>query len=100
MVFDTHHAIALHTANGTELILHVGLDTVKLKGQHLEVFVQEGQKIQKGDLILRADLEGIQSAGCRTVTPVIITGAGGAESVELLKTEPVHIGDAVLKVHY
>ena len=100
MVFDTHHAIALHTANDTELILHVGLDTVKLKGQHLEVFVQEGQEIQKGDLILRADLEGIQSAGCRTVTPVIITGAGGAESVELLKTGPVHIGDAVLKVHY
>lgn len=100
MVFDTHHAIALHTANDTELILHVGLDTVKLKGQHLEVFVQEGQKIQKGDLILRADLEGIQSAGYRTVTPVIITGAGGAESVELLKTGPVHIGDAVLKVHY
>ena len=100
MVFDTHHAIALHTANGTELILHVGLDTVKLKGQYLEVFVDEGQKIQKGDLILRADLEGIQSAGCRTVTPVVITGAGGAESVELLKTGPVHIGDAVLKVHY
>lgn len=100
MVFDTHHAIALHTANGTELILHVGLDTVKLNGQHLEVFVQEGQKIQKGDLILRADLEGIPSAGCRTVTPVVITGAGGAESVELLKTGPVHIGDAVLKVHY
>lgn len=100
MVFDTHHAIALHTANDTELILHVGLDTVKLNGQHLEVFVQEGQEIQKGDLILRADLEGIQSAGCRTVTPVIITGAGGAESVELLKSGPVHIGDAVLKVHY
>lgn len=100
MVFDTHHAIALHTANDTELILHVGLDTVKLNGQHLEVFVQEGQKIQKGDLILRADLEGIQSAGCRTVTPVVITGAGGAESVELLKTGPVHIEDAVLKVHY
>ena len=100
MVFDTHHAIALHTANGTELILHVGLDTVKLNGQHLEVFVQEGQKIQKGDLILRADLEGIQSAGYRTVTPVVITGASGAESVELLKTGPVHIGDAVLKVHY
>ena len=100
MVFDTHHAIALHTANGTELILHVGLDTVKLNGQHLEVFIQEGQEIQKGDLILRADLEGIQSAGCRTVTPVVITGAGGAESVELLKTGPVHIGDAVLKVHY
>lgn len=100
MVFDTHHAIALHTANDTELILHVGLDTVKLNGQHLEVFVQEGQKIQKGDLILRADLEGIQSAGCRTVTPVVITSAGGAESVELLKTGPVHIGDDVLKVHY
>ena len=87
MVFDTHHAIALHTANDTELILHVGLDTVKLNGQDLEVFVQEGQEIQKGDLILRADLEGIQSAGCRTVTPVIITGAGGAESVELLKQD-------------
>ena len=100
MVFDTHHAIALHSANGTELILHVGLDTVKLNGQHLEVFVEEGQKIEKGDLILRADLKGISSAGYRTVTPVVITGASGAESVELLRTGPVHIGDAVLKVHY
>ena len=100
MVFDTHHAIALHTANDTELILHVGLDTVKLNGQHLEVFVQEGQKIQKGDLILRADLEGIQSAGCRTVTPVVITGAGGAESVELLKTGPLHFVEYVLNFHY
>ena len=100
MVFDTHHAIALHSANNTELILHVGLDTVKLNGQHLEVFVEEGQKIEKGDLILRADLKGISSAGYRTVTPVVITGASGAESVELLRTGPVHIGDAVLKVHY
>ena len=100
MVFDTHHAIALHSANDTELILHVGLDTVKLNGQHLEVFVEEGQKIEKGDLILRADLKGIASAGYRTVTPVVITGASGAESVELLRTGPVHIGDAVLKVHY
>ena len=100
MIFDTHHAIALHTANDTELILHVGLDTVKLKGQYLEVFVDEGQKIQKGDLILRAGLKGIQSAGYRTVTPVVITGASGAKSVELLKTGPVHIGDSVLKVHY
>ena len=100
MIFDTHHAIALHTANDTELILHVGLDTVKLKGQYLKVFVDEGQKIQKGDLILRADLKGIQSAGYRTVTPVVITGASGAKSVELLTTGPVHIGDSVLKVHY
>lgn len=100
MIFDTHHAIALHTANDTELILHVGLDTVKLNGQHLEVFIQEGQKIQKGDLILRADLEGIQSAGYRTITPVVITGASGAKFVELLTTGPVHIGDSVLKVHY
>ena len=100
MIFDTHHAIALHTANDTELILHVGLDTVKLKGQYLKVFVDEGQKIQKGDLILRADLKGIQSAGYRTVTPVVITGASGAKFVELLTTGPVHIGDSVLKVHY
>ena len=101
MVFDTHHAIALHSAvNDTELILHVGLDTVKLNGQYLEVFVEEGQKIEKGDLILRADLKGIASAGYRIVTPVVITGASGAESVELLKTGPVHIGDPVLKVHY
>ena len=100
MVFDTHHAIALHSANDTELILHVGLDTVKLSGQHLEVFVEEGQKIQKGDLILRADLKDIASAGYRTVTPVVITGASGAESVELLRTGQVHIGDALLKVHY
>ena len=100
MVFDTHHAIAIHSLNDTELILHVGLDTVKLNGQFFEVFVEEGQHIQKGDLILRADLKAIQSAGYRTVTPIVITGASGAGSVELLRTGPVHIGDAVLNVHY
>lgn len=73
MVFDTHHAIALHTANDTELILHVGLDTVKLNGPASGSIRPRRPENPKGDLILRADLEGIQSAGCRTVTPVVIT---------------------------
>lgn len=100
MVFDTRHAIVLHSPKNTELILHVGLDTVQLKGAHFEVFVQDGQQVKRGDKLVQADLKSISEAGFRTVTPIVVTAAGGAESVIPVTEGPVHTGDAILKVSY
>lgn len=100
MVFDTKHALVLHSALGTELIIHVGLDTVQLKGKSFEVFVTENQQVKKGDRLLRANLNAIRESGFRTITPIVITAAGGADAVDALKNGPVRIGDPLLEVTY
>lgn len=100
MVFDTKHAIALHSPKGTELIIHVGLDTVQLGGKPFKVFVHDGDIIKKGDKLLEADLAAIREAGYRTITPVIVTPAGKAENVVPLKKGTVKAGTAIIKVEY
>ena len=61
-LFDTHHAIGLVTTSGVELLLHIGIDTVKLGGQHFTAHVQTGQKVKKGDLLISFDIEAIKAA--------------------------------------
>ncbi|MGN0203117.1 MAG: glucose PTS transporter subunit IIA [Coprococcus sp.] len=100
MVFDTCHAIVLHSPKDTELIIHIGLDTVQLKGAHFDVFVKDGQQVKKGEKLIHADLESISKAGYRTVTPIVVTAAGGAESIIPIQEGPVKTGDAILKVSY
>jgi PTS system D-glucosamine-specific IIC component len=100
MVFETLHAIALKSPKGTELIIHVGLDTVQLGGRYFKVFVQDGDNIKKGDKLLQADLSAIRAAGYRTVTPIIITPASNAKDVQLLTEGSVTPGIPVLDVSY
>ncbi len=71
-VFPTGHAVGVTTPDGVEILIHVGLDTVKLKGQFFRTKVEENQKVSKGDLLLEADIKEIAGAGYDTVTPVII----------------------------
>ena len=68
MVFDTLHAVTMTTSQGTELLIHIGLDTVTLKGEPFISHVSGGQQVKKGDLLLEADLEKIKSAGLDTIT--------------------------------
>ncbi|MBJ8192599.1 PTS glucose transporter subunit IIA, partial [Bacillus cereus] len=72
-VFRTKHSIALKSVEGVELLIHIGLDTVKLKGQHFTVHVQEGDEIKHGQLLIEFELEAIQRAGYDTITPIIVT---------------------------
>ena len=80
-VFDTKHAIGLESKDGVELLIHVGIDTVSLKGKPFAVCVEAGQKIKKGELLLRFDMKQIKDAGLSVVTPVIVTDAGKYETV-------------------
>ncbi|MDO5387907.1 MAG: glucose PTS transporter subunit IIA [Clostridia bacterium] len=75
LVYDTKHALGLRSDEGIELLIHIGIDTVQLKGQFFDIKVENGQKITKGDVIAVVDIKGIEDAGYRTVTPVIVTNS-------------------------
>lgn len=84
-VFRTKHSIGLRSVDGVELLIHVGLDTVKLKGQHFDVKVTEGEQITHGQLLIEFDLTAIQAAGYDTTTPVIVTNS--SDYLEVLGNE-------------
>ena len=98
MVFDTLHAVTMTTSQGTELLLHIGLDTVTLKGEPFISHVSGGQQVKKGDLLLEADLEKIKSAGLDTITPVLICNTDDYNKINLIKEGEVSIDDEVLKI--
>lgn len=70
MVFDTLHAITLTSSQGAEILIHIGLDTVTLKGAPFTAHVAAGDKVKKGDLLMDVDLDKIKEAGLNTITPV------------------------------
>ncbi|MEI7105717.1 beta-glucoside-specific PTS transporter subunit IIABC [Pectobacterium versatile] len=73
--FASGHAVGILSQGGAEILIHVGINTVQLEGQHYQMHVAEGDKVQKGQLLLEFDLEAIQKAGYDTVTPMVITNA-------------------------
>ncbi|MEK3876386.1 beta-glucoside-specific PTS transporter subunit IIABC [Paenibacillus sp. FSL M7-0420] len=83
-VFPTGHAIGITSEGGAELLIHVGVNTVKLKGQHFTKKVKEGEKVVKGQLLLEFDLEAIRAAGFVTATPVIVTNS--SQYLDVLKS--------------
>ncbi len=85
-VFPTGHAVGMTTADGAEILIHVGLDTVQLKGQHFQAVAKAEQKVKKGDILLKADLEEIEKAGYDTVIPVIICNSDAFSDIQC-KTE-------------
>ncbi|MFR6280083.1 MAG: PTS glucose transporter subunit IIA [Lacrimispora saccharolytica] len=70
--FETKHAVSITADNGAEIIVHVGLDTVNLKGEHYTAYKKQGDKVKAGELLLEFDLEAIKAAGYDVITPVII----------------------------
>ncbi|WP_458460884.1 glucose PTS transporter subunit IIA, partial [Paenibacillus sp.] len=73
MVAKSKHAVMLTSTSGIEILIHVGLNSVSLKGKFFDVKVVAGQEVKKGDLLLEFDMDGIQGAGIDLVTPVIVT---------------------------
>lgn len=73
MVFDTKHAIGLRSEDGAEILIHVGLDTVNLKGAHYQVLVKAGDAVEVGTPILTVDLDAVRGAGYEVITPVLVT---------------------------
>ena len=75
VLFATKHAIGIHSADGVDLLIHVGVDTVKLEGKHFTSHVAQGDTVQKGQLLLEFDSDAIRAEGYETTTPVLVTNA-------------------------
>ena len=95
-LFPTGHAVGITSAEGAEVLIHVGMDTVKLNGAGFTVHVSEGQRIKAGDLLMEADLEVIKRAGYDTTTPVIITNTEEFSEVKSAGEGMVKAGDPVI----
>ena len=94
-LFPTGHAYAMTTNDGAEVLVHIGIDTVKLNGQFYTVNAKQGDDVKKGDLIVEVDLEGVKNAGFDVVTPIIISNSGKFSKIEK-KTGSVSAGDTVI----
>lgn len=96
-VFQTKHAIGITSDNGAEIIIHIGIDTVKLNGEHFTVHVKEGDVVSPGDLLVSFDMEAIKKAGYQLITPIIVTNTDRYESIKPVKTtENVNLKEALL----
>ncbi len=98
-VFPTGHAAAVTSDDGVEILIHVGLDTVKLNGEHFTIHASEGQKVKKGDLLLEADIEQIKAAGYDTITPVIVCNSDEFAEVAAGEAGDVAQGDDILTLN-
>lgn len=99
-VFDTKHAIGFITDTGIELLIHVGIDTVKLNGEGFEVLVKNNQKVKKGEPMLKIDLNYLKKNAPSIVTPVLCTELTDNQKVRLLSEGKIKAGQALFAVDF
>ena len=97
-LFPTRHAIGLLSTDGVEMLIHIGLDTVKLDGKYFTAHVKQDQKVKQGDLLIEFDQEEIKAAGYDTIVPVIITNTAEFKSVEPLEIKTVINKQALITI--
>ncbi|WP_042352092.1 beta-glucoside-specific PTS transporter subunit IIABC [Bacillus massiliigorillae] len=95
-LFPTGHAIGITGSNGVEILIHVGMDTVNLKGAHFTSKVKQGDSVKQGDLLIEFDIEGIVNAGYSTTTPIIITNSHQYANFDLTTKENVSSNDTII----
>ena len=97
-VSDTKHAINLVTSDGCEILLHVGIDTVKLDGKFFDPQVKNGQQVRRGDLLLTFDMDGIKAAGYPVTTPMVICNTDDYAFVRATASGEIRAGDPILQL--
>jgi PTS system D-glucosamine-specific IIC component len=97
-VFPSKHAVGLTTTDGLELLIHIGIDTVKLDGNGFETYVKEGDEVKAGDKILSFDLQFIKDNAPSIASPCICTALNSNQKVHLLKTGDIKAGEALIAV--
>lgn len=96
--FDTHHAVGMTTVDGAELLMHIGIDTVKLGGKPFTYLVNEGDKVHKGQPLIRFDIEAIKAEGYPVTTPLIVCNTDEYAAVTPKASGTVKQGDALLEL--
>ena len=97
-VFDTRHAVSITSDGGAEILLHIGIDTVKLEGRYFKAHIENGQRVKKGDLLISFDMEKIRGEGFKLTTPMIICNFGDYVSFEPLKQGEIMQGEEILRI--
>lgn len=97
-VFDTKHAIGFMTDSGISLLIHIGIDTVKLNGEGFEALVESGQKVKKGDPMLKLNLEYLKEHAPSIVSPILCTELEDNQQIRLLKEGTIRAGEALFAV--
>ena len=98
--FETHHAVGMTTVDGAELLMHIGIDTVKLGGKHFTYLVSEGDKVKKGQPLIRFELEAIKAEGYPVTTPLIVCNTDDYAAVVAKASGTVKQGDALLELKH
>lgn len=97
-VFETKHAVGFLTDSGISMLIHMGIDTVKLNGMGFQVFVKNGQKVKKGDPIMELDLQCLSENAPSLASPILCTELTANQKVRLLTEGPIKAGDALLAI--
>lgn len=97
-IFPTRHAIGLETEDGMEILLHIGIDTVKLDGNGFEALVEEGAKVKKGDALMKIDRDYIKSHAPSLVSPVLCTDLSDNQKIRIVKTGKIKAGEDLFAV--
>ena len=99
-VFETKHAIGFLTDSGISLLLHMGIDTVKLNGEGFKVFVENGQKVKKGEPLMELDLEFLKANAPSLVSPILCTELEDNQKIRLLNDGAIKAGEALFAVDF
>ncbi len=97
-IFPTKHAVGIVSDKGTEILIHVGLNTVALDGKYYEAHVNSGDKVTKGQKLVSFDIEGIKREGYSTVTPVLVTNAADLKEVTVTENKTIDKESTIIKV--
>ncbi|RDW18025.1 glucose PTS transporter subunit IIA [Oceanobacillus chungangensis] len=97
-LFPTGHAIGITTNAGAEMLIFIGVDTIKLEGKYFKTHVQQGDQIKQGDLLIEFDIEEIKKAGYKTTTPIVITNSEEYLDVQTSKETAINQNDDLIKL--
>ena len=98
MMFETGHAVSLIADCGAEILIHVGLDTVNLKGKHYTIHANAGDKVTKGTLLMEFDKDAIIAEGYDMITPIIVCNSGDYTTFNVYTGKDVVPGDVVIEL--
>lgn len=97
-IFKTKHAIGLKSEEGAEILIHIGIDTVKLEGRYFTTFVSDGDEVKVGDTLVEFDMKAIEKEGYELITPVIVTNTTNYLEVLVREVEEVNIGETIINI--